>query len=205
MENLNSYFVLGPTKGFLHDLSDVRLQLLGFSNGKSVPVRYIRATAQAGFCTWTFLLLQLLRSFNWIWLASFLPLGSYRPSYWVKRTPVRNDSAAYLLMLVHRRDLPEKSNLCTILNSAVAQSSTMSMSNIIDKVAPQLKDYIKSKEVKKKLKDEGLLLKAHVVIVVGSRHVLVWDMDSDGKLTHAPDLVDTVALLPSVESQLRSR
>ena len=63
---------------------------------------------------------------------------------------------------------------------------------IIDKVAPQLKDYIKSKEVKKKLKDEGLLLKAHVVIVVGSRHVLVWDMDSDGKLAHAPDLVGRV-------------
>ena len=60
---------------------------------------------------------------------------------------------------------------------------------IIDEVAPQLKSYITSEEVKKKLSTEGLLLKAHVVVVIGSRHILVWDMDSEGKLAEVPDLV----------------
>ena len=59
---------------------------------------------------------------------------------------------------------------------------------IIDEVAPQLRDHVMSKEVKK-LKDEGRILKAHIVIVIGSRHVLVWDMDCHGQLAEIPELV----------------
>jgi hypothetical protein len=59
---------------------------------------------------------------------------------------------------------------------------------IIDTVAPQMKDYVTSNEVKK-LKDEGPLLKAHLVIVVGSRHILVWDVDSNGELIGTSELV----------------
>jgi hypothetical protein len=59
---------------------------------------------------------------------------------------------------------------------------------IIDEVAPQLKSYIMSEEIKKKL--GGRSLKAHVVVVVGSRQILVWDMDDDGELVGEPDLVE---------------
>jgi hypothetical protein len=60
---------------------------------------------------------------------------------------------------------------------------------IINEVAPQLKSYILSEEMKKMLLEDGRSLKAHIVIIVGSRQILVWDMDSDGKLAEAPDLV----------------
>ena len=53
---------------------------------------------------------------------------------------------------------------------------------IVDEAAPQLKSYIMSEEIKKKL--GGRSLKAHVVVVVGSRQILVWDMDDDGELVH---------------------
>jgi hypothetical protein len=43
--------------------------------------------------------------------------------------------------------------------------------------------------VKEKLKEGGFLLKAHLVVVVGSRHILLWDMDHDGKLAEMPSLV----------------
>jgi hypothetical protein len=59
---------------------------------------------------------------------------------------------------------------------------------ITKEVAPQLKSYIMSEEVKKKLED-GLSLKAHIVVIIGSRQILVWDMDGDGKLAKAPNLV----------------
>jgi hypothetical protein len=55
---------------------------------------------------------------------------------------------------------------------------------IIDKVAPQLKSYIMNEEVKKLQRD--LSLKAHIVVVIGSRQILVWDMHGDGKLVKAP-------------------
>ena len=35
----------------------------------------------------------------------------------------------------------------------------------------------------KAVKDEHYYLQASLVIVVGSRHILVWDMDRAGKLT----------------------
>jgi hypothetical protein len=46
-----------------------------------------------------------------------------------------------------------------------------------------------SDEVKKQLEDDGLSLKANIVIIVGSRQILVWDMDRDGNLSDEPDLV----------------
>ena len=61
---------------------------------------------------------------------------------------------------------------------------------IIDEVAPQLKSYILSEEVKKMLLEDGRSLKAYIVIIIGSRQILVWDMDGDGKLVEAPDLVE---------------
>jgi len=52
----------------------------------------------------------------------------------------------------------------------------------IDWEAAQLRGYITSTEVVKKVKDGGFLLKAHLVVIVGSRHILVCDMDRNGKL-----------------------
>jgi hypothetical protein len=63
----------------------------------------------------------------------------------------------------------------------------------IEDEAAQLKDYVTSEEVKEKLKEGGFLLKAHLVVVVGSRHVLLWDMDHDGELAEMPSLVGTRA------------
>ena len=61
--------------------------------------------------------------------------------------------------------------------------------NVIkDEAAPQLKQYVTSKEVVAKAEKGGLFLKAHVVFVVGSRHVLIWDMDCNGKLAEKPYL-----------------
>lgn len=59
----------------------------------------------------------------------------------------------------------------------------------IEDEASKLKDYITSAEVKGKLKDEGLLLRAHMVVVIGSRHILVWDMNDDGELVDSPHLI----------------
>jgi hypothetical protein len=58
----------------------------------------------------------------------------------------------------------------------------------INEPSLQFKNYIASVEVKKLLKDEGLLLRAHLVVVVGSRHILVWDMNNDGELADMPYL-----------------
>jgi len=61
---------------------------------------------------------------------------------------------------------------------------------IKNEAASQLRGYIKSNEVQgmmrklaKKVKDEYFHLRASLVVVVGSRHILVWDMDSTGRLT----------------------
>jgi hypothetical protein len=58
---------------------------------------------------------------------------------------------------------------------------------IIDEAAPQLKSQIMSEEVQKQLK--GLSLKASIVILIGSRQIVIWDMDADGNLVGEPDLV----------------
>src|SRR5207247_2594144 len=58
-----------------------------------------------------------------------------------------------------------------------------------EEAAPQLKNYVESEDVTKKLKEGGLLLRAHLVVVIGSRHILVWDMDHEGNLAMMPTLV----------------
>jgi hypothetical protein len=53
--------------------------------------------------------------------------------------------------------------------------------------APQLRDYTKSQEVMR-LKSEGLEIRSTLVVIVGSRHILLWDMDDDGNLANEPSL-----------------
>ena len=55
---------------------------------------------------------------------------------------------------------------------------------------PQLRDYIMSNEVQQLMKEQGLELRAHLVIIVGSRHTLLWDMDKEGNLAAKPRLVE---------------
>jgi hypothetical protein len=55
--------------------------------------------------------------------------------------------------------------------------------------AEQLRNYIKSPEVTQRVLNEGLEMRAHLVIIVGSRHILLWDMDKEGKLADEPRLV----------------
>ena len=54
--------------------------------------------------------------------------------------------------------------------------------------ASQLRDYIRSPQVEELLKD-GNLMHAHLVLIVGSRHILMWDMERSGKLVGTPYLV----------------
>ena len=64
------------------------------------------------------------------------------------------------------------------------------MQQLMEKeAAPQLKDYIQSKEVTEKLEGGKLLLRALVVVVVGSRHILVQEMDSNGQLIGNAELL----------------
>lgn len=53
----------------------------------------------------------------------------------------------------------------------------------------QLKSYIKSKEAVRIVDEEKLELQAYLVIVVGSRHILLWEMDTEGQLHNEPRLV----------------
>ena len=39
------------------------------------------------------------------------------------------------------------------------------------------------------MKDQGIEMKGHLVILVGSRHILLWDMNMKGELTDEPRLV----------------
>ena len=55
--------------------------------------------------------------------------------------------------------------------------------------ASQLKDYIRSSQVRKRLEDGNFLMRAHLVLIVGSRHILMWDMDCSGELVGEPYLV----------------
>jgi hypothetical protein len=65
---------------------------------------------------------------------------------------------------------------------------------VVKNDARQLKDYINSAEVTKLVKDDGLELRAHLVIIVGSRHILLWDMDKDGNLAEEPRLVEMTSV-----------
>ena len=53
----------------------------------------------------------------------------------------------------------------------------------------QLRAYIKSAEVTQLVEKKGLEMQAYLVIIVGSRHILLWDMDEDGNLANEPRLV----------------
>ena len=57
------------------------------------------------------------------------------------------------------------------------------------KDGPQLRDYIKSTYVQQLIEKQSLELRAHLVIIVGSRHNLLWDMDKEGNLAAEPRLV----------------
>ena len=52
----------------------------------------------------------------------------------------------------------------------------------MEKDGPQLRDYIKSTKVQQLVEKRSLELQAHLVIIVGSRYILLWDMDKKGKL-----------------------
>jgi hypothetical protein len=59
----------------------------------------------------------------------------------------------------------------------------------VKNAAGQLRNYVKSDEVTQRVRAGGLELLAHLVIIVGSRHILLWDMDKDGNLADEPRLV----------------
>ncbi len=54
----------------------------------------------------------------------------------------------------------------------------------------QLRNYVTSPTVQQLLEERRLELKAHLVIIVGSRHILLWDMDKEGILAAEPCLVE---------------
>ena len=58
------------------------------------------------------------------------------------------------------------------------------------KVADQLRKNILGDNVGKLAKDRGLLVLGHIVIIIGSRHILMWDMNREGMLADKPYLVD---------------
>jgi hypothetical protein len=60
----------------------------------------------------------------------------------------------------------------------------------MEKDGPQLRDYIKSTYVQQLVEKQSLELRAHLVIIVGSRHILLWDMDKEGNLAAEPRLVE---------------
>ena len=62
---------------------------------------------------------------------------------------------------------------------------------VMEKDGPQLRDYIKSTKVQQLVEKRSLELQAHLVIIIGSRHILLWDMDKEGCLCSKPRLVDS--------------
>jgi len=56
--------------------------------------------------------------------------------------------------------------------------------------AGQLREYVTGPTVKQLLEERSLELRAHLVIIVGSRHILLWDMDKKGTLAAEPRLVE---------------
>ena len=63
--------------------------------------------------------------------------------------------------------------------------------------ARQLREYVTGPTVKQLLKERRLELRAHLVIIVGSRHILLWDMDEMGNLAAEPRLVEMPSRLLS--------
>lgn len=58
-----------------------------------------------------------------------------------------------------------------------------------NEAASQLNDYIMSPQVKDLLEDGNYFMHAHLVLIVGSRHILIWDMNRSGELVGTPYLV----------------
>jgi hypothetical protein len=54
---------------------------------------------------------------------------------------------------------------------------------------PQLREYIRGAKVQKLIKDRNLKLQAYLVIIVGSRRVLLWEMDKQGNLAADPRFI----------------
>lgn len=63
--------------------------------------------------------------------------------------------------------------------------------------AQKLREYVTGPTVKNLLEKESLTLQAHLVVIVGSRHILLWDMDEEGNLAADPRLVETPSRLSS--------
>src|SRR5206468_443822 len=61
---------------------------------------------------------------------------------------------------------------------------------VMENDGPQLRNYIKSATVQQLVKKGSLELRAQLVIIVGSRHILLWDMDKEGNLAAEPRLVE---------------
>jgi hypothetical protein len=61
---------------------------------------------------------------------------------------------------------------------------------IMENDGPQLRDYVKSDYVQQQVEKQSLELRAHLVIIVGSRHILLWDMEKEGDLAAQPRLVE---------------
>jgi hypothetical protein len=58
---------------------------------------------------------------------------------------------------------------------------------IQESVIPQLKGYVVSEVIQELAGDREL--RAHLVLIVGSRQILVWDMDENGEWTDEPTLI----------------
>jgi len=56
--------------------------------------------------------------------------------------------------------------------------------------AGQLRGYVTGPTVKQLLEERSLELRAHLVIIVGSRHILLWDMNEMGNLAAEPRLLE---------------
>jgi len=103
---------------------------------------------------------------------------------------------------VHAVDLPAKADilrdygLSRILQLKFTNWDQFRKENdikswVVGSEAPQLRSYIKSDNVQQLMKERRLRLQAHLVIIVGSRHILLWDMNEEGKLDPEPRLVET--------------
>lgn len=116
----------------------------------------------------------------------FLDIKLSRLSKGVSKTSVRDRRGAKASVL-SKYTIEQIQNLKFTKNDKFR--SGKNLKQWIEDEASKLKDYITSAEVKGKLKDEGLLLRAHMIVVIESRHILVWDMNDDGELVDTPHLI----------------
>lgn len=55
---------------------------------------------------------------------------------------------------------------------------------VVSNAAPQLKSYIKSPQIVQRVECRGLEIRACLVIIVGPRQIILWDMDKEGNLAY---------------------